>query len=160
MHPNKNKYAYKLEGFDKDWNYVGSQNKATYTNLPAGTYLFKVKATNNDGIWNEKGTSLKITIHPPFYWSTASKLLYFILVCIAFGFVIRFIIKRTEKKHTAEINKLNANKEKEVHEAKIKFFTMIAHEIRTPVSLIIGPLEKIMKSPCPAVYSARRSKYY
>lgn len=145
--PNKNKYAYKLEGFDKDWNYVGSQNKATYTNLPAGTYLFKVKATNNDGIWNEKGTSLKITIHPPFYWSTASKLLYFILVCIAFGFVIRFIIKRTEKKHTAEINKLNANKEKEVHEAKIKFFTMIAHEIRTPVSLIIGPLEKIMKSP-------------
>lgn len=69
------------------------------------------------------------------------------MVCIAFGFVIRFIIKRTEKKHTAEINKLNANKEKEVHEAKIKFFTMIAHEIRTPVSLIIGPLEKIMKSP-------------
>ena len=108
--------------------------------MSAGTYLFKVKATNNDGIWNEKGTSLKITIHPPFYWSTASKLLYFVLVCIAFGFVIHFIIKRTEKKHTAEINKLNANKEKEVHEAKIKFFTMIAHEIRTPVSLIIGPL--------------------
>ena len=66
----------------------------------------------------KKGTSLKITIHPPFYWSTASKLLYFILVCIAFGFVIRFIIKRTEKKHTAEINKLNANKEKEVHESQ------------------------------------------
>lgn len=94
-----------------------------------------------------KRNQSEITIHPPFYWSTASKLLYFILVCIAFGFVIRFIIKRTEKKHTAEINKLNANKEKEVHEAKIKFFTMIAHEIRTPVSLIIGPLEKIMKSP-------------
>ncbi len=142
----KNKYAYKLEGFDKDWNYVGSQNKATYTNLPAGTYTFRVKATNNDGIWNEKGTSLKITIHPPFYWSTASKLFYFAVICVAFGFFIRFIIKRTEKKHTAEINKLNENKEKEVHEAKIKFFTMIAHEIRTPVSLIIGPLEKIMKS--------------
>lgn len=142
----KNKYAYKLEGFDKDWNYVDSQNKATYTNLPAGTYTFRVKATNNDGIWNEKGTSLKITIHPPFYWSTASKLFYFIVICVAFGFFIRFIIKRTEKKHSAEINKLNENKEKEVHEAKIKFFTMIAHEIRTPVSLIIGPLEKIMKS--------------
>ena len=62
-------------------------------------------------------------------------------------------LKRTEKKHTAEINQLNVSKEKEVHEAKIKFFTMIAHEIRTPVSLIIGPLEKIMKSsiPMPAV---------
>lgn len=62
--PNKNKYAYKLEGFDKDWNYVGSQNKATYTNLPAGTYLFKVKATNNDGIWNEKRNQSE-NHHPP-----------------------------------------------------------------------------------------------
>ena len=151
--PEKNQYAYKLEGFDKDWNYGGSQNKATYTNLPAGTYVFKVKATNNDGIWSNQEASLKITIHPPFYWSTASKILYFIWVCIALTFFIRFLLKRTEKKHTAEINQLNVSKEKEVHEAKIKFFTMIAHEIRTPVSLIIGPLEKIMKSsiPMPAV---------
>ena len=151
--PEKNQYAYKLEGFDKDWNYVGSQNKATYTNLPAGTYVFKVKATNNDGIWSNQEASLKITIHPPFYWSTASKILYFIWVCIALTFFIRFLLKRTEKKHTAEINQLNVSKEKEVHEAKIKFFTMIAHEIRTPVSLIIGTLEKIMKSsiPMPAV---------
>lgn len=151
--PEKNQYAYKLEGFDKDWNYVGSQNKATYTNLPAGTYVFKVKATNNDGIGSNQEASLKITIHPPFYWSTASKILYFIWVCIALTFFIRFLLKRTEKKHTAEINQLNVSKEKEVHEAKIKFFTMIAHEIRTPVSLIIGPLEKIMKSsiPMPAV---------
>lgn len=147
--PEKNQYAYKLEGFDKDWNYVGSQNKATYTNLPAGTYAFKVKATNNDGIWSNREASLRITIHPPFYWSTASKVLYFILACIVLAFFIRFLLRLTEKKHTAEIDQLNASKEKEVHEAKIKFFTMIAHEIRTPVSLIIGPLEKIMKSSIP-----------
>lgn len=144
--PEKNRYAYMLEGFDKDWNYVGSQNKATYTNLPPGTYVFKVKATNNDGVWNEQEANLKIVIHPPFYWNTFSKILYFILLCIALTFFIRFLLKRSEKKHTAEITQLNMNKEKEVHEAKIKFFTMIAHEIRTPVSLIIGPLEKIMKS--------------
>lgn len=147
--PEKNRYAYKLEGFDPDWNYVGSQSKATYTNLPAGTYIFKVKATNNDGVWNEQEISLKIVIHPPFYWSTASKILYFALLCITLTFFIRFLLKRSEKKHTKEINQLNINKEKEVHEAKIKFFTMIAHEIRTPVSLIIGPLEKIMKSSLP-----------
>lgn len=147
--PEKNQYAYQLEGFDKEWNYVGSQSKATYTNLPAGTYTFKVKATNNDGIWSDQEASLKIIIHPPFYWSTASKILYFILICIGLTFFIRFLLKRTEKKHTAEINQLNVSKEKEVHEAKIKFFTMIAHEIRTPVSLIIGPLEKIMKSSIP-----------
>ena len=83
------------------------------------------------------------------YWSTASKILYFILACIILTFFIRFLLRRTEKKHTAEINQLNLNKEKEVHEAKIKFFTMIAHEIRTPVSLIIGPLEKMMRSSIP-----------
>lgn len=147
--PEKNRYAYKLEGFDQKWNYVGSQAKATYTNLPAGTYIFKVKATNNDGIWSEQETSLKIVIHPPFYWSTASKILYLALLCIGLTYFIRFLLKRSEKKHTAQINELNINKEKEVHEAKIKFFTMIAHEIRTPVSLIIGPLEKIMKSTLP-----------
>lgn len=147
--PDKNRYAYKLEGFDKDWNYVDSQNKATYTNLPAGTYIFKVKATNNDGVWNEQEAVLKIVIHPPFYWNTISKIVYFILLCVALTFFIRFLLRRSEKKHTAEINQLNVTKEKEVHEAKIKFFTMIAHEIRTPVSLIIGPLEKIMKSAIP-----------
>lgn len=144
--PEKNQYAYKLDGFDKDWNYVGAQNKATYTNLPAGTYLFRVKASNNDGVWNQQGASLKIVIYPPFYWTTAFKILYFMLLCVALGFFIRFMLKRTEKKHLAAMNKLTENKEKEVHEAKIKFFTMIAHEIRTPVSLIIGPLEKIRRS--------------
>ena len=151
--PQNIQYAYILEGFEKQWTYADRLRSATYTNLPAGTYVFKVKATNNDGIWSNQEASLKITIHPPFYWSTASKILYFIWVCIALTFFIRFLLKRTEKKHTAEINQLNVSKEKEVHEAKIKFFTMIAHEIRTPVSLIIGPLEKIMKSsiPMPAV---------
>lgn len=153
--PEKNRYAYKLEGFDKEWNQVGSQHKATYTNLPAGTYVFRVKATNNDGVWNEEGASLKIVIQPPFYWSVYSKTFYFLLASVAFVFLIRFILRRTEKKHTAEINQLNADKEKEVHEAKIKFFTMIAHEIRTPVSLIIGPLEKIMRSPLPLPSAVR-----
>lgn len=144
--PQKNQYAYKLEGFDKDWNYVGSQSKATYTNLPTGRYVFRVKATNNDGVWNNRGAGLIIVVHPPFYLSTTFIVLYVVLSIIALVFLVRFILKRIEKRHAAEIDKLNENKEKEMHEAKIHFFTMIAHEIRTPVSLIIGPLEKIMKS--------------
>jgi signal transduction histidine kinase/ligand-binding sensor domain-containing protein/DNA-binding response OmpR family regulator len=142
--PEKNQYAYMLEGFDKEWNYVGTQNKATYTNLPAGAYVFRVKASNNDGIWNEAGAKLAIVIHPPFYLTAGFKVLYFILACLGVVLVFRFFIKRTEKKHAIEIEALNRRKEKEMHEAKIGFFTMIAHEIRTPVSLIIGPLEKIM----------------
>lgn len=144
--PSKNKYAYILEGFDKEWNYVDSQNKATYTNLPAGKYTFRIKASNNDGVWNKNGQSLTIIIHPPFYWTTFAKICYVLIICFLIIIGIRAFIKHTERKHTEEIDRLNKTKEKEVHEAKIKFFTMIAHEIRTPVSLIIGPLEKIMKA--------------
>lgn len=144
--PEKNRYAYMLEGFDKGWNDVGTQNKATYTNLPAGTYTFRVKAANNDGLWNEEGTKLLIVIHPPIYLTVGFKVLYFILICLGVVLVFRFFMKRTEKRHSIEIEELNRGKEKEMHEAKISFFTTIAHEIRTPVSLIIGPLEKIMSA--------------
>lgn len=144
--PQRNRYAHKLEGFDKDWNYVGNQHKATYTNLPAGTYTFRVKASNNDGIWNDSGTGLKIVIHPPFYLTAVFKAIYVILAFLALVLIFRFLIFRTEKKHQSELEALKSKKEKEVHEAKISFFTMIAHEIRTPVALIIGPLEKIMSN--------------
>lgn len=141
--PEKNQYAYKLEGFNKDWIYANSQSKATYTNLPAGKYLFRVKASNNEGVWNEEGASIRIIVHPPFYRSPLFQVLYFILAGITIVLFIRFLLRRNERKHQKEIEQLNIQKEKEVHEAKIEFFTMIAHEIRTPVSLIISPLESI-----------------
>lgn len=144
--PQKNQYAYILEGFDKGWNYVGSQHSTTYTNLPAGTYTFRVKASNNDNIWNEEGTSIRIIVHPPFYLSLPFKIGYVVLFLLALGLLLRYVIHRSEKKHAKAIDELNSKKEIEIHEAKINFFTMIAHEIRTPVSLIIGPLEKIMQS--------------
>lgn len=135
-----------LEEFDKGWNYVGSQHSTTYTNLPAGTYTFRVKASNNDNIWNEEGTSIRIIVHPPFYLSLPFKIGYVLLFLLALGLLLRYVIRRSEKKHAKAIDELNSKKEIEIHEAKINFFTMIAHEIRTPVSLIIGPLEKIMQS--------------
>lgn len=144
--PEKNQYAYILEGFDKGWNYVGSQHSTTYTNLPPGTYTFRVKASNNDNVWNEEGTSIRIIIHPPFYFSLPFKIGYFLLFILAIGLLLRYVVRKSEKKHAKAIDELNNKKEKEIHEAKINFFTMIAHEIRTPVSLIIGPLEKVMQS--------------
>lgn len=143
--PEKNQYAYMLEGFDHDWNYVGNQTKATYTNLPAGTYTLRVKATNNDGIWSDKEAVLKVIVHPPFWWSWYAKFFYILLLVGAIWYYIHLRLKRAENKHLQEMQRLNAEKEKEVREARLQFFTMIAHEIRTPVSLIIGPLEKIMK---------------
>lgn len=147
--PEKNQYAYMLEGFDRDWNYVGNQNRATYTNLPAGTYIFRVKATNNDGAWSSNEAALQIVVYPPLWWSWWAKVLYLLLIGVAIWYYVRFRLKRAEHQHQQEIVRLNEEKEKEVREARLNFFTMIAHEIRTPVSLIIGPLEKLMKVGSP-----------
>ena len=147
--PEKNQYAYRLEGFDREWNYVDNQNRATYTNIPPGTYTFHVKATNNDGIWSDHEATLKVVVHPPFWWSWYAKLLYLIILGVVIWYYVRFRLRRAELRHQREMQRLNEEKEKEVREARLNFFTMIAHEIRTPVSLIIGPLEKVMKSGQP-----------
>ncbi len=142
--PDKNRYSYKLEGFDNNWTEVTNQLKATYTNLPAGNYIFRVKASNNDDVWNNDGASIQIAIHPPIWKTIPFQILYIIIFLVAIVLIIRSQLLRADKKHREKIEQLNHEKEKEVYDAKISFFTMIAHEIRTPVSLIIGPLEKMM----------------
>ncbi|MBO4316376.1 MAG: response regulator [Prevotella sp.] len=141
--PEKNQYAYMLEGFDKDWNYVGTRNEATYTNIPSGTYIFRVKATNNDGIWSSHDATLKIVVHPPFWLTLPAKVIYLLLLLAAIWLFTQFRLRKAERRHQEELARLNEKKEAEVRDARLQFFTMIAHEIRTPVSLIIGPLEKI-----------------
>lgn len=143
--PEKNQYAYKLEGFDKEWNYVGSTPKATYTNIPAGTYTFRVKATNNDGIWSKQEATLEIVVHPPFWWTLPAKILYLLLIGGMIWLYVHMRLLKEEKRHKREMQRFNDRKDMEVKEARLTFFTMIAHEIRTPVSLIIGPLEILMK---------------
>jgi ligand-binding sensor domain-containing protein/methyl-accepting chemotaxis protein len=90
----KNQYAYQMEGFDKDWNYVDNQKFATYTNLDPGNYTFKVKAANNDGLWNDEGTSIQITIHPP-WWATIW--FRFLVLAIIIGLITLFISYRTKR---------------------------------------------------------------
>ena len=148
--PEKNQYAYMLEGFDRDWNYVGNQNQATYTNLPSGRYLFRVKATNNDGVWSTNEARLRIIVQPPFWWSWYAKLFYLLLLGTAIWYYVHLRLRRAEHRHQLEMQRLHEEKEKEVRDARLTFFTMIAHEIRTPVSLIIGPLEKMMKKGTPS----------
>lgn len=143
--PEKNQYAYKLEGFDKEWNYVGSAAKATYTNIPAGTYTFRVKATNNDGVWSRQEATLKIVVHPPFWWSLPAQLAYLLLIAAGIWCYIQMRLRKAERRHQREMQRLNDRKDVEVKEARLRFFTMIAHEIRTPVTLIIGPLENLIK---------------
>ena len=141
--PEKNQYAYMLEGFDKDWIYSGNQRKATYTNLPAGTYTFRVKATNNDGVWGSQEARLTVEVHPPFWWSLPAKLFYLLLIAYLIYIYTQSKVRKEKRRHQHEIQMLNDKKEQEVRDARLQFFTMIAHEIRTPVTLIIGPLENL-----------------
>lgn len=144
--PNKTKYAYKMEGFDKEWNYVGTQRKATYTNLPAGDYVFRVKAAGNDGDWNSEGASIQLTVKPPFYRSIWAYILYSLAAGATFIAFRRYTINQTRKENQIKLERINSKKEQEFYSQKIEFFTAMAHEIRTPLSLIIAPLEKLLSS--------------
>ena len=145
--PTENQYEYMMDGFDRDWNRTSGANpKATYTNLPAGTYTFRVRATNSDGVWSKDEATLTIVVNPPLWWTWWAKMLYAIIIALAIWYYVHVRLKRAERKHQQELQRVNEQKEKESREARLSFFTMVAHEIRTPVSLIIGPLEKLKKT--------------
>ena len=145
--PEKNQFAIWLEGFDKEgqWVNLGNQHRVTYTNLPAGKYTLHVKASNNDNVWSTDEARLAFVVHPPFYWNHWSRTLYLLLFFALIGLGVWFTLRRNNWQHLQEIQKLRHQNAQKIHEARIQFFTTIAHEIRTPVSLIIAPLEKIRK---------------
>lgn len=145
--PGKNQYEYRLDGLDHDWTNSDGRTRATYTNLSPGTYTFRVRGSNNDGIWCNDEATLRIIVNPPFYLSLPMKIFYVLLAIAAAALGVWYMLRLADRKHRREIRRMKATQEKEMREAKIQFFTTIAHEIRTPVSLIIGPLENIMKSP-------------
>lgn len=132
-------YAFMLEGFESDWNYVQRQRKATYTNIPKGTYYFKVKSTNNEGVWVENERVLKVKILPSFWETPVAYILYFILFVLALYIVYYLTRMYSKLKNEVVI-------EQKVTDIKLRFFTNISHELRTPLSLILGPVENILKN--------------
>jgi len=142
--PEKNKYAFMLEGFEKDWNYVGTQNTATYTNLDPGKYVFRVKASNNDGYWNEQGSVIIINILPSWWQTWWAKALYALFVLLALYFFRKYTLISVNFKNQLWKEHLQREKTEELNRMKIKFFTNISHELRTPLTLISGPIEQLI----------------
>jgi ligand-binding sensor domain-containing protein/signal transduction histidine kinase/DNA-binding response OmpR family regulator len=145
--PGMNEYAYQLVGLDKDWTYLKTNRKVYFTKLPPGNYLFKVKGSNSSGVWNEKEAALEIDILPP-YW--ASDWAYTLYALIALGLawlLIRYYSARLAEKNRQRMELLEREKEREIYHAKIEFFTNVAHEIRTPLTLIKMPLDKLTRKP-------------
>ncbi len=140
--PKNNRYAYYLEGFEKDWNMVGTQRSVTYTNLSPGDYVFKVKASNSDGIWAEKPYELKITVLPPWYRTWWAYLLYVILLAGVIYAFIREVRVREAFRTDIRLKEIEKERIQELEQVKTHFFTNISHELRTPLTLITSPLEK------------------
>ena len=135
---------YKLEGFDTDWLTVGESPIVTYSNLRYGDYTFRVKVANSDGVWSDDEVSLGLHILPPFYLSIWAYCVYALLIIGCSLYTVMYFKRRSNSKHRRQMEKFEQEKEREVYHAKIDFFTNVAHEIRTPLTLIKGPLENII----------------
>ncbi len=140
----ENKFAYILEGLDKDWLFVNKQKAAIYRYLQPGTYIFKVKVANKDDIWFDNYAQLKLIILPPWYKTWWAYLLYSLAVLGLVYYYQRYRNQQAALRYEIEIAKIESEKEKEINERKIAFFTYISHEFRTPLTLIINPLKDII----------------
>ena len=137
--PQNVQYSYILDGFEKQWTFADKQRSVTYTNLPKGKYVLRVRSTNSDGVWVENERALDIVILPSFWETPVAYVMYvlFVLIIILVAVYILFTIYRL--KHEVSV-------EQQISDIKLRFFTNISHELRTPLTLIAGPVEQVLKN--------------
>ncbi|MBX3255413.1 MAG: response regulator [Chitinophagaceae bacterium] len=145
--PDKIQYAYYLEGRDNDWIYTSKTRTVNYSGLHEGTYTFKVKSSNTDGLWNNQQQQLTIIVMPPWYRSWWAYLAY---ACAAVSLIYLYVRYKVDKErlvYQVAWTKKEAEKEKELNDKKLQFFTNVSHEFRSPLTLIINPLKELLFNP-------------
>lgn len=142
--PEKNYYKYRLKGYDDRWIEVDASNRvALYSKVPAGTYYFEVLAANNDGVWNDSPTVIKIIRKPALWFSWPAYILYFIIICAIVFLIFRYYYEKKKLKNQLYLENLEKEKKEQIHQAQLRFFTNISHDFRTPLSLILAALDRL-----------------
>jgi signal transduction histidine kinase/ligand-binding sensor domain-containing protein/DNA-binding response OmpR family regulator len=140
----KNQYAYTLEGIDKDWVNSGTRRFASYPDLHPGSYVFSVKGSNNDGVWNETGASITLIISPPWWKTWWAYVGYGLVILFVLYILRRYEMNRLSFKNQVETDTAILKERDETDKMKSRFFANISHEFRTPLTLIIGPAERMI----------------
>ncbi len=144
----KQTYSYKLSGFDKDWTEVEpNNNRVYYTNIPHGEYIFSLRTTNSDGVWNPNQLDIQINIAPPFWLTWYAYLLYVVIVVTTLYLYMFYYRRSLERENAVKFARMEKNKVQELLDARIQFITNVSHEFRTPLTLILSPLQSIMSDP-------------
>ncbi|RED93826.1 hybrid sensor histidine kinase/response regulator transcription factor [Marinoscillum furvescens] len=143
INPDKNIYAYRLSGLEENWN-ISHTNTATYTIQRPGMYTFEVRGANNDGLWSDEVTTLAIRVKPAPWRTWWAFVIYFLVVVVSLLALGRIIASRSKLRHQLELEHLEHERQQSLHQMKLRFFTNISHEFRTPLTLILGPLAQIL----------------
>ncbi len=136
-------YSYLMDGLDKNWTPAVHRNYAAYTNLNSGSYVFKVKSTNSDNVWNKTQAEMNIIIEPPWWRTTWAYFGYIFLIVAGLFAIGKFQISRTELRNELKMREFEAKKLQELENLKSRFFANLSHEFRTPLMLIKGPVEQL-----------------
>lgn len=145
--PGENRIEYKLEGFDREWNSLPSEERfINYSNLDPGWYKLQIKAANSDNVWTPDIRTLYLHITPPWYRTWYGYLLFFFIISAAIYSLFRLLVRQQVLKHKIRLDEKQMENIKQMNEGKLKFFTNISHELRTPLSLVLSPIEYIYKN--------------